>query len=167
MLKGIEEPVMKLMKTSLVFGFLVVVMEPAAAAETTTTMNVSATVVNNCSISATDLVFGDYTGVIDVDSSFTVSATCTDTSPAWLSDDGGLNPDGVSFRRQMIGPDGGAELLTYALYTDAGYTSEFYTTDVLGISTDLFPRTFYGRIPADIAVNLGGYTDTLTWTLTW
>ena len=98
---------MKLMKMFLVFGFLVGVMELAAAAETTTTMNVSATVVNNCSISATDLVFGDYTGVIDVDSSFTVSATCTDSSPAWLSDDGGLNPDEGTFRRQMSGPDGG------------------------------------------------------------
>jgi len=158
---------MKLMKISLVFGFLIVVMEPAAAAETTTMMNVSATVVNNCSISATDLVFGDYTGVVDVDSSFTVSATCTDSSSAWLSDDGGLNPDEGSFRRQMIGPDGGAELLPYALYTDAGYTAEFNLWNTLGTNTDLFPQTFYGRIPAGTSVSLGGYTDQLTWTLTW
>lgn len=145
--------------------FLALGAGPAAAGTDSTTMSVTATVVNNCAVSATDLIFGDYTGVADVDSNFIIDVTCTDDTAVTLSDDGGFFPDVGALRRRM---GFGADFLTYVLDDDPGFTSEFFTNNDLVVpTTTLFPYTFYGRIPGGQAAPSGLYGDTLTWTLTW
>jgi len=157
---------MKLMKVLLAFSFLALAAGPVAAGSTNTTMNVTATVVNNCTVGATDLVFGDYTGVVEVESSFVVSVTCTDPTDVTLDDDGGNNID-IDERRQMTGPDGGTELLKYKVCFDAICTTEWLDSNQYDTNTDAFPLTLYGKLPAGDTPGTGGYTDVLTWTLSW
>ena len=145
--------------------FLALGAGPAVAGTDSTTMSVTATVVNNCTVSATDLVFGDYTGVVNVDSSLTINVTCTDDTAVTLSDDDGGNPDAGTLRRRM---GFGLDFLTYVLSDDPGFSTEFFTDNSLtSATTTIFPYTFYGRIPGGQAVPTGLYGDTLTWTLTW
>ncbi len=139
---------------------------PAAAGTASSAMNVTATVVNNCTVSATDLVFGNYTGIVDVSSSFVVDVTCTDATGLNLADNDGLNPDVGTLRRRMI-LGGAADLLTYELYADAGLTNERPITTNTGTNSASFPMTLYGLLRAGQGVGTGAYSDVLLWTVTW
>ena len=64
----------------LVFAaLLLAVAHPVQAATTTTTFNVTATVLNSCSVTATDLAFGTYdpASVTDKQGASTITVTCT------------------------------------------------------------------------------------------
>ncbi|MEN8130017.1 MAG: spore coat protein U domain-containing protein [Pseudomonadota bacterium] len=141
---------------------------PAAAGTASTTMTVSANVANNCTVTATDLAFGTYTGVTQVDSQFTVDVSCADPTDLNLSDDGGINPEtGEGGRRRMAHS---GEFLTYRLSEDAGFATEFFVTDSLATNTLAFPKTIYGRIDqteGGLVPGTGEYTDSVTWTVTW
>jgi spore coat protein U-like protein len=142
---------------------------PASAATSTANFQVTATVAATCVISATNLAFGTYAGV-QTDSTSTLSATCTNTTPYTVGLSVGAATGATATARSMTGP--AAALLGYALYRDAARTLNWgFTagTDTVGGTGNGAAQTLtvYGRVAAGQYVAPGAYTDTITATITF
>lgn len=138
------------------------------AATDTTTFDVTATVVNACDVSASNLSFGNYDPIslVPTDATTTINVTCTLGAAYAVRLNAGLNGAGVVADRAMLN---GTNRLNYNLYTDALRTTLWgndATTDVEGLGTGLsVPLVVYGRIPAGQTVGAASFTDTITVTL--
>jgi len=129
---------------------------------------VTATVTTTCAISATSLVFGVYTGA-QLNSTATVSVTCTNKAPYYVNMGNGQNEDG-GWWPWMLGPNG--SLLSYRLYQNAGRTTVWRNTYNLdgeswtgtGAANLL---TVYGQIPSGQNVAPGSYSDIVVATVTY
>lgn len=146
-----------------------VAIAPAAAATSTASFQVTATVAATCVISATNLAFGTYAGV-QTDSTSTLSATCTNTTPYTVGLSVGAATGATATARSMTGPS--AALLGYALYRDSARTLNWgFTagTDTVGGTGSGAEQTLtvYGRVAAGQYVAPGAYTDTITATITF
>ncbi len=138
----------------------------AAAATSTTTFQVTATVASSCSFSATALAFGTYDplSVTDKLGTSTVNVTCNLLAPYTLKLDGGsVNTDILA--RKM--GDGGANRLNYQLYTSALLSTVWGDgvngSTVTGTGTGLsVPHTVHGVIANGQNVPNGSYADTIT-----
>jgi len=134
----------------------------------TTSITVTATVLKDCGVSATNLVFGNYTGAVNNTTS-TVTVTCTNTTTYTVGLSAGLATGATVTTRKM---QNGAYLLSYALYSNAGRTTNWGNTAatnwVSGTGTGVAqPLTVYGQIAAAQYVTPGSYTDTITATVTY
>ena len=141
----------------------------AIAATTTGTFSVTATVQAMCQISTNPLAFGTYTGT-QIDATSTLSVTCTNTTPYNVGLNAGTATGATVTTRRMTGP--GANLLNYALYSNAGRTTNWGNT----VGTDTVAGTgngtaqsltVYGRLPAAQFNTPGAYSDTITATVTY
>jgi spore coat protein U-like protein len=131
----------------------------ASAQSASTTFQVTANVAASCSVTATDLAFGQYDpfAATPLDSTSTISITCT-------------NMHGYAYSvptptaRSMAGP--GAATLNYGLYNEAARTSGFGGAGTGNGSAQSI--TVYGRIPAGqtLAV-VGSYSDLVTVTVNY
>jgi spore coat protein U-like protein len=133
-----------------------------------TTFTVRATIVANCTISASTLAFGIYTGV-QLDATSTLTVNCTNTTPYYINLGNGLHPDTSSFPR--LSSAGGA-LVSYRLYQDTARTIAWrnsYNVDgKSGTGTGLTQTlTVYGRVLAQQYGTPGLYTDTIVATLVY
>lgn len=146
----------------------------AQAATQSTTFNVTANVVSACSLSASNLTFGNYDplSVVNTDGSTAVTVTCSLLTPYNLGISAGTYGGGVTARKMEIG-GAGVETLDYSLFRDALRTLNWGVTlgtDTLsGLGTGLaVPTTVYGRIGAgQVAAPIGAYSDTVTVTVTY
>jgi spore coat protein U-like protein len=132
-------------------------------------MDVSATVIANCSLMVQPLSFGIYDPLVTnsaqpADASAVVTVSCTRNSNASVTLDFGLHSlSGVD--RLMSGP--GTENLHYQIYRDAA-RSQIWSRG--GDSVQLLSRgisqpeqlTVFGRIPPRQEVEPGAYSDVLT-----
>lgn len=151
-----------------VSGFLALASGSANAATNTTTFAVNSTVVATCTISATALAFGDYTGVV-ADSTSTISTTCTNTTPYQIGLSAGAGTGATVTARSMTGAGG---LLNYALTSDGGHLVNWGNTTATepasingtGLAQTV---TVYGEIAAGQYVAPGAYADTITATITY
>lgn len=143
----------------------------AIAATTTTTFQVTATVLSVCSVSATNLAFGNYDASLGtpVDGSSTVTVTCTPSETYDVGLNAGTGTGATVAVRRMTN---GANTLDYSLYTNAGRTTVWGET--IGTDTQAGTGngagqalTVYGRIPTAQYVAAGAYTDTITATVTY
>src|SRR5882757_496908 len=103
--------------------FLAGVTSSACMAGTATAQfNVTATVLNNCAVSANDLTFGNYSASSGsaLTASTSLSVTCTTSLPYTVALDGGTTTSSAAARAMT---DGSAHNLTYALYTTSGYVT--------------------------------------------
>ena len=133
----------------------------AHAATLSSTVDVSATVVTNCSISVSDLAFGAYDPLgahanQQLDGAAAVQVLCTRSASASVQLDAGQ-----SGSRTL---NGGAERVTYQLYRDANRTRAWsgQSGNIRLVSTSARePQQFtvYARIPAGQQVTSGRYTD--------
>jgi spore coat protein U-like protein len=169
---------MKILKTikstlpAAALGCLALGLAPISAlavTTVTTTFNVTATVQATCLVSATAMGFGTYTGVA-IPTTSTVSVTCTNTTPYNVGLNAGTSTGATVSARKMTGPAGA--LLTYALYSDSGRTTNWGNTvgtdTVSGIGNgSAQPLTVYGQLAASQYLAPGAYTDTITATVTW
>jgi spore coat protein U-like protein len=142
-----------------------------AANPATTTFQVSATVLKNCTVAATNLAFGNYTptaGALSVNS--TVSVSCTKSSGFTVSLDKGTSGGSIA---QRLMSDGAGDTLQYNLYTAASFATVWgdgtgssvkQAGTGAGMGTPVV-LTVYGNLP-DNATNQGvppnTYTDTIT-----
>lgn len=137
----------------------------------TANFNVTITIQAQCSIAATTLDFGSQPGVItaNVDSTNTISVTCTNTTPWTVSLSTGSS---AAFDpRTMTGPGGAT--VDYNIYRDAARTEiwgdgtggTFTVTGTGNGGTQ--PQTGYGRVPPQAAPTPGGYSDSITATVTF
>lgn len=145
----------------------------AISATTTDTFQVTATVLGSCSVSATDLAFGNYTPTSGtaLDQTSTVSVTCTTGTTYDVGLNEGLNPGvgGVTARRMVYDTN---KFLAYALYSDIGRITNWGNTpptDTVagtgnGAAQDI---TVYGRVAINQYVTAGAYADTITVTVTY
>ena len=158
-------------------GALIGAYGSASANTVTTTFQVSATLLKNCTVSATNLPFGNYApggGALDVNS--TVSVSCTMNTTFTVALNGGTTSGGNIAQRLMS--DGAGDTLQYNLYTTNAYatvwgdgsgSSATRSGTGAGMAT---PQTLtvYGQLPDSAANQVeppNAYTDTITVTVTY
>lgn len=135
----------------------------------TTSFLVTANVQTNCTIAATNLVFGDYTQV-QLNGQSQISLACTNAAPWNVGLNQGTFPGATVTTRRMTGP--GSSSLLYFLYRDAAHGLNWGNTigtdTVSGTGTGTVQTlTVYGGIPASQAAGPGGYQDTIIATITF
>lgn len=144
----------------------------------TATVNASCRVTGTTNVAFSSTVAYDPADVhfaAPLDAAGNVTVRCTKGTTAAVALDQGLNPAGgstcVNPLRRMS--DGGAERLSYGLYTDAARTTAWgcdATNDqsftAVGSNSPTTLQVF-GRIPAAQDVAPGSYTDTVTVTVTF
>lgn len=163
-----------LSQTSLNYGFYLLI-GPTCASLTTSggsfAFTASATVINNCLISATNIAFTS-TGVLSSALSATgaVTARCTNNDAYQITLNGGSSGN-VSARQMQRSGGGGA--VNYQLYTDAGHTHAWgdgtgSTTVATGTGTgNPVSIQVYGLVPAQSTPMPGSYSDTITATISF
>ena len=149
----------------------------ANAATATTTFGVTATVLKNCSVTASALAFGNYTPTTGaVNGTTTVGVRCTKNTSFSVALDKGTTTGGSITQRLLAN---GANALQYNLYTDTAHTTLFGdgttgtaptgTGNGLGAGAAV-NFTVYGQVP-DSSANQdavpGNYSDTITVTVTY
>lgn len=144
----------------------------AKAATATANFDVTATIIASCTISATDMLFGNYDPLspTPVDQTSTISVTCTNGATYSIALDGGLS--GNVAARTMDDDTAGTSFLSYQLYHDAAHTTAWGdtgATDHDGTGTGSNQNiTVYGRIPAGQTTPvIDSYTDTIVATITY
>jgi spore coat protein U-like protein len=135
----------------------------------TTSFLVTTNVQASCTISATNLVFGDYNQA-QLDGQSQISLTCTNGSPWSVGLNEGTFPGATVSARRMTGP--GSFSLLYFLYRDAARAFNWGNTvgadTVSGTGTGSAQTiTVYGRVPAAQPVGPGGYRDTIIGMITF
>lgn len=147
----------------------VVFVTSADAATTTTTFQVTATVGNSCSASATNQSFGNYDplALSPTDATSTVSVQCTLGTTYDIGLDAGTGSGATVNTRKMTK---GADTLSYSLFQDPTrllvWGNTVSSDTVPGVGTGLsVPYIVYGRISAGQNVNPGGYADTISVTI--
>jgi spore coat protein U-like protein len=135
-----------------------------------TAFQVTANEAPTCTISATDLLFGDYTQA-QLDGQSAIAVTCTHTTPWSVGLNQGTSPGATVTTRKMTGGLGG-ESLSYGLFQNAARTVNWGNT--VGIDTVQGTGTgepqnlnVYGRIPASQTPGPGGYRDMIIATITF
>lgn len=144
----------------------------ADAATATANLNVSATVVVNCTISTAALAFGNYDPVdvnaaANLDGTGTVTVACTKGATAQIGLGLGSNASGTT--RRMT--DGSGNYLTYEVYHEAARTTVWGDAGAGLLSTGAAPSkaarnfTVYGRVSSNQDQPAGAYTDTVVATV--
>jgi spore coat protein U-like protein len=135
----------------------------------TTNFSVSVTVAKDCGVTANNLAFGNYTGAL-VDSTSTISVTCTNTTTYTVGLSAGLATGATVTNRSMKGPS--TALLHYGLFTNSGHTTNWGNTSATNWvsgsgSGSAQAITVYGQITAAQNVTPGSYADTITVSVTY
>ncbi|WP_051888544.1 spore coat U domain-containing protein [Caballeronia sordidicola] len=141
------------------------------ASEGTFPFSATATVVNNCNISATNLNFGA-TGLLSsaLKATASITAQCTNGDAYQIALNGGTTANVAA--RQMT-RSGGGGAVNYQLYVDSGLTTTWGdgtggTTQATGTGTgNSQVLTVYGEVPAQTTPAPGIYTDTITATISF
>jgi len=134
-----------------------------AAFSTPVNVAVTANVASNCVMTAGSVAFGAYDPLVthaaaNLDQTGSVSVACVKGTVANVGLGAGSNFSGS--RRMSNGTD----FLAYELYTTAGRTTVWDTTNRVNYtaaskaSTNL---TIYGRVPSNQDVSAGSFTDTV------
>lgn len=129
----------------------------------------TATVVNNCNISASNLNFGT-AGVLKngLSASSSLSVQCTNNDAYRISLNGGGSTNVAARVMQRLGGGGS---VNYQLYTDLAHTQIWGdgsggTTRVTATGTGTAQAiTVYGSVPAQTTPMPGNYSDTITATI--
>jgi spore coat protein U-like protein len=139
------------------------------AATSSTTFQVTATVLSSCSVSATNLAFGTYDplAAAPTDGNSTVTVQCTLQAPFNIGLNAGVGSGATVATRVMTS---GANTLNYSLYQNAARTTVWGNTPATDTVADTgtgiaVPFTVYGRIPNGQNAAPGSYADTITVTV--
>lgn len=146
------------------------------AGTATNSFQVTATVISSCLVSGSTLNFGGsidpLTSAVPVDGTSALSIQCTNTTPYSVALNAGVNATGASnFSGRAM--KSGSNSLAYQLYTDAARSTVWgdgtaSSTTNGGTGTGLTQSmNIYGRIPSLTGAVPGGYTDTVTITVTY
>jgi spore coat protein U-like protein len=157
-------------------GALVMAAGTAGADTKTTTLNVSAKVAANCSVTAPNLAFSDYDASADVDGSTVLKVNCSKgTTFDVLLGDGTHGDISQRLMKEALT----ANFLAYNLYLDAGRTAiwgENLGVDTAGnvgagmSATKAVDVEVFGRIPNTAAnqdAPAGDYSDAVLVTVSY
>lgn len=141
----------------------------AQAATANTTFQVTATVVNSCVVSATELAFGSITPTQEATAlakTSEISVTCSNAAPYTVSVGFGANAGTAEMRymKNSVNED----KLAYNIFTEAAHTNVFgdgtaesKTVGLTGTGTAQ-KITVYGKLLQNQFVSSGTYADTLS-----
>jgi spore coat protein U-like protein len=149
----------------------------AWAATATTTLVVSATIVDTCTVTATPLTFGTYSAssASPNDATATVTVLYTVGTGFTVAFDAGTATGATLAQRRLQNAVLSSDRLNYNIYRNTA-RSEIWgdgaksTYTVIGTGTGVLTAvtlTAYGRIPTGQDVGLGAYADSITVTLTY
>ena len=164
-------PSTKLVAAALVITNLVAI--PSALAATATgSLNVSATVLSTCVVSATPVVFGNYT-TSQVDTTGTITVTCTlDVSTYNVALGAGTGTGATTSDRKLT--SAATNTLNYALFRDTGRTMNWgeapgvdTVASTANTSGSGAVKTFtaYGRLAANQTSAADNYQDNVVITV--
>ena len=147
---------------------------PAFATNATSSLDVSASVTANCTVSTAPVAFGDVdvTSGQAVQGTGSVSVTCTNGTPWTAVADAGAGTGADLSTRKMAN---GTNLLDYRLFTDSART-QVWGDGVSGATATLSDtgtgtaqtKTVYGVIPAgQTGIPAGDYADTVQVTVAY
>lgn len=161
-------------RTVLFLVTLTALTVPAFAASKTANLDVTASVVANCTITTAAVAFGAYDPVgvnaaADLLASGTVTVACTKGTPATIDLGNGGNLAAGS-RRMASATD----FMNYALYQDAART-QVWGTGLAGGTTMAYNAatraavavTVYGTVPQAQDVTVGNYADVVVATINY
>jgi spore coat protein U-like protein len=163
-----------LSQTSLTYGFYLL-LAPGCAALTTSAgsfaFTATATVVNNCLISASNVAFTS-TGVLNsaLTATGAITARCTNGDAYRIALSSGSSGNVAARQMQR---SGGGGTVNYQLYTDSGHTSAWGdgtagTAMATGTgSGNAVSINVYGQVPAQSTPIPGNYSDTITATISF
>jgi spore coat protein U-like protein len=152
-------------RTTLTAAVVGALVTPAAFAEDTENLALSASVIPNCIISSVNAIsFGDYdvNATSDKTKTGSVSVKCTKGTNATIELNGGLNGN----RTMVGGPQ--SEALTYELYQPNGTTVWGTGGNAITYNSSTntaVPFVVNGKIPMGQDKTVGSYTDTVTATI--
>jgi spore coat protein U-like protein len=143
-----------------------------SAASTSTSLSVTASVNNNCTISTAALAFGAYDPVVTnasspLDGTGTVTIACTKGATTTIGLGLGSNASGST--RRMT--DGSGNYLTYEAYQETTHSTVWGNSGAGLFTPAAAPSkaarsfTVYGRIAGSQDIPAGSYTDTVTATV--
>ena len=144
----------------------------AWATDATTTMGVSATVLNACLVTATNMAFGNYdpTSSSATDATSNINVTCTPGTLYNVGLNAGSTAGATVTTRKMLN---GVTPLNYSLYSNSGRSTNWGNTPgsdtISQTASTIVPTSFtvYGRIPAQQSAAAGSYSDTVTVTVSY
>jgi spore coat protein U-like protein len=148
---------------------ITVIVTPFLSAVVTTTFTVTAIVPASCTLSASSLTFGTYSG-LQINVTATLTITCTNTTTYNVGLNAGLATGATVTTRKMIGP--ASATLNYAMFQDSARTLNWGNT----VGTDTVSSTgngnpmlssVFGRLAAGQSVTPGAYSDTIIVTVTY
>lgn len=149
---------------------------PAAAATSSGTMSVTATVPSGCTVTTSNLDFGVYNGAA-VNATSDITLVCTASSTASIALNAGQNavtPNVVSTRQ--LNEANSSNKLAYDVFRDAAHSLEFgdttgtNTLDNVSVAAGATGQTVtaYGRMPDNAGTLIAGtYTDSISVTVTY
>lgn len=157
---------------TLLFGSAVMLASPAHAGQSSSTMPVTATVLESCTIAAGPMTFGDISlSGSDVDSTATLTLACTPNADFDILMNNGVNASAGQRRMANIGS---TEFIPYEVYLDSTRSSRWGNTvgtdTKAGAANALGQASYtaYGRIASGTSAVTGGvYTDTITVTVSF
>lgn len=144
---------------------------PAAAhaATATTSFQVTANVLAACTVSATNLAFGNYSAATGNSGTSAITVSCVSSTPYTIDLDAGGHGTlaGAGTTRAMAA---GAQTLSYNLYLDPTHSTVWATgtgNNSSGTANLSTTTTVYGAIPSGQTSGPGSYTDTVNVTLNY
>ena len=143
------------------------------AANVTSNVLVTATVIESCGLAATPLAFGNYNSLAGatLDAAAMIIPVCSVGTNYSVALNAGLGNGASMVTRKLTGPNGA--VLDYGVYSDYARTTAWgdgsggTTYNVSTGNGQPQSLSIYGRIPASQAVQVGAYSDTITVTLTY
>jgi len=167
----------RLLRIGLVLALVAFVPPRSTEAGTaSTTFQVTANIATNCLITATPLAFGQYqpatiNAATPLNMQSQITVTCTNTGTFTVGLDQGTFNGATTTNRRMTGPTNSS--LNYSLFSDPARTLNWGNN--LGVDTVAGVGTggpeiinVYGQIPpAQVTAVPGGYSDTITATITF
>lgn len=146
-------------------------VQPGTYVDTISTASASFTVTAvvqaTCTFSATNMIFGVYTGVV-LNAASALMITCTNGAAYTVGLSAGTS-SGATVTGRLLTGAGGVEI-GYSLFSDAARTVNWGLTSntVAGTGNGVVQAIpVYGRLPAGRYVKPGTYTDTITATITY
>jgi spore coat protein U-like protein len=132
-------------------------------------MGETATVLAGCSVSATDLNFGNYAGLLTTNFS-TITVSCTSGTTYSIGLNAGSVAGGTITTRKMKSPANAT--LDYQMFRDSGHSLNWGNTPgtntVAGSGNGLAQQsTVYGQMAASQSGNPAIYSDTIVVTVTY
>ena len=136
------------------------------AATVSKVITIKATVATACSLSVSNLNFGNYTGAA-LPGTATISLVCTNSMPYTIGLNQGNGTGASIVTRKMIS---GSNILNYSLYQNVNNTivwgDVIGTNTVAGAGTGSTQNyTIYGLVPAGQNVPTGTYNDIINVTV--